>query len=132
MPKKPTLIILLGCFVLLLVACRSETLLFIGESENWSAELKATQTGDTQRQRFQLRYTGENLEQISNIDYDVEVGASGRLGGSGDLLNASGVFLRSPDRCTNDVCTFIDEESEVKVTVKWAGTEENFVLVIEK
>jgi len=118
--------ILLLMLLLLLSACNTNTFMFSGESKNWSAELKVTQTSDDfEKQEFILKYKGQDIESVGEITYNVDTNAGG-FGYSGKTLGENGTILDSDE--SNPTNAKISENSEVKVTVKWNGNTETLIL----
>jgi hypothetical protein len=112
--------------LLLLSACSSKTFTFSGETDNWSAELKVTQTNDDyETQEFILRFKGKDINSVGEITYNIDTNAGG-FGYSDVKLNKDG-FLTGRDE-TNPTNTIVNEDSEVKVTVEWNGNTETILL----
>ncbi|ASN05407.1 hypothetical protein [Virgibacillus necropolis] len=113
--------------LLLLMACKTKTIIFSGESKNWSAKLKITQTDDMQEEEFQLRYKGEDVNSVGEFDYEIDsVGSSSRTNA---ILNEDGSLMDNGSMCSG--CAFTTEETEVVVTVEWNDKKEIFTLVNE-
>jgi hypothetical protein len=121
--KIPSLLVVL---LLLLSACSSKTFTFIGETENWSAELKVTQTSnDYETQEFKLQFKGEDINSVGEINYNIDTN-SGGFGYSDVILNKKG-FLTGRDEA-NPTNAKVIENTEVKVTVEWNGKTETILL----
>ncbi len=119
----PSLLVVL---LLLLSACSSKTFTFIGETENWSAELKVTQTSnDYETQEFKLQFKGEDVNSVGEITYDIDTN-SGGFGYSDVKLNKNG-FLTGRDEANPNNAKVIGN-SEVKVSVEWNGKTETILL----
>ena len=112
--------------LLLLSACSSKTFTFSGETDNWSAELKVTQTNDDyETQEFILRFKGKDINSVGEITYNIDTNAGG-FGYSDVKLNKNG-FLTARDE-GNPTNAKVIENSEVKVTVEWNGKTETILL----
>lgn len=118
-----TLPVLLLVFVLMLSACsNTKTLNFSGESDNWSAELKVTQTKDGyEKQEFKLSYRGGDLNSVGEFSYKVETNVGGF--GSVDVhLDDNGIIKAINEG--NPTNAKFTEESEVEVIVEWNDNSE--------
>ncbi|UOQ83541.1 hypothetical protein [Gracilibacillus salinarum] len=126
MPLK--LLVLLVSSLLLLAACGvsdSTMFRFSEETENWSAQLKVTQTSDDyETQDFVLEYMGDDVDAIGEITYSVD--SVGSFARSGVSLAEDGT-LRDSNK-TNTTNAKVTENTEVKVTVKRNGNTESFKL----
>lgn len=117
------LTVLLLVLVLMLSACsNTKTLNFFGESDQWSAELKVTQTKDGyEKQELKLSYRGEDLNSVGEISYKVETNAGGF--GVGDVnLDENGIIKAINEG--NPTNAKVIEESEVEVIVEWNDNSE--------
>jgi hypothetical protein len=125
-----TLIALLFVLVFMLSACsNAKTLNFSGESDQWSADLKVTQTKDDyEKQEFKLSYKGEDLNSVGEFSYNVETNAGG-FGSSGVKLDDNGI-LKAIDQ-GNPTNAKVIEESEVEVIVEWNDNSEVIKLDLE-
>lgn len=121
--KMPSLLVVL---LLLLTACSSKSFTFIGETENWSAELKVTQTSnDYETQDFKLQFKGEDINSVGEIAFNIDTN-SGGFGYRDVKLNKNGFLTgRNEANLTN---AKVIENSEVKVTVVWNGKTETILL----
>nr|WP_246869518.1 hypothetical protein [Priestia megaterium] len=112
--------------MLLLSACSSKNFTFSGETDNWSAELKVTQTNDEyETQEFKLQFKGKDINSVGEITYNIDTNAGG-FGKSGVKLNKNG-FLIDRDEA-NPTNAKVIEDSEVKVKVEWNGKTETILL----
>ncbi|MFC4323255.1 hypothetical protein [Litchfieldia salsa] len=107
-------------------ACSSKPFTFSGETDNWSAELKVTQTNDDyETQEFKLQYKGKDIKSVGELTYYIETNAGG-FGESGMKLTKGG-FLIGKDEA-NPTNAKVIEDSEVKLTVEWNGKTETILL----
>ncbi|QIZ11031.1 hypothetical protein HFZ78_19460 [Priestia megaterium] len=121
--KIPSILVVL---LLLLSACSSKNFTFSGETDNWSAELKVTQTNDEyETQEFKLQFKGKDINSVGEITYNIDTNAGG-FGKSGVKLNKNG-FLIDRDEA-NPTNAKVIEDSEVKVKVEWNGKTETILL----
>lgn len=121
--KMPSLLVVL---LLLLTACSSKSFTFIGETENWSAELKVTQTSnDYETQDFKLQFKGEDINSVGEIAFNIDTN-SGGFGYRDVKLNKNG-FLTGRNE-VNPTNAKVNGNSEVKVTVVWNGKTETILL----
>lgn len=117
---------LLVALLLVLSACSSKTFTFSGEKDNWSAELKVTQTKDDyETQEFKLQFKGKDNNSVGEITYDIDTNAGG-FGASGLKLTKGGFLIGSSE--ANPTNAKVIEDSEVKVTVEWNGNTETILL----
>ena len=61
-------ILIVPIFVLL-SACQTQELTFVGESENWSAEVTVAQTDGDEHYEIEINYKGNELESVKTFDY---------------------------------------------------------------
>jgi hypothetical protein len=119
--------VLLAFLLLLLTACvnDSKTFTFSGNSTNWIANLKVTQTSDDyETQDFVLEYKGDDVNSVGEISYSVvSVGSFSR---SGATLEENGTLIDSDK--ANPTNAKVTENTEVEVTVEWNGNTEKFKL----
>ena len=118
-------------FLLLLIvlvsACQSEELIFVGEGEHWSAEVVVNQTDGNETYAIQLGYKGDNVGDIETFSYYLESSPNGVLEYEANevLLNEKGLYKgkmlssNSPSTTNGD---------ELTLEVKWNGESERFVL----
>ncbi|MBT2642826.1 hypothetical protein J7I80_11355 [Bacillus sp. ISL-41] len=119
------ILVLFISLLLLLVACSSKTLTFSGQTENWSANLKVTQTSDDyETQEFVLEYKGDDVSSVGEITYSVD--SVGSFGRGGVTLEENGT-LRDRDEA-NPTNAKVNEDTQVEVTVEWNGSVETFKL----
>lgn len=117
--------VLLVVLLLFLAACSSKTFTFSGETDNWLANLKVSQTSDDyETQELVLKYKGEDVKSVGEIKYSVDsVGGFGRRGAT---LDEDGT-LRNRDEA-NPTNAKVTENTEVKVTVEWNKNKETIKL----
>ncbi|KAB8135713.1 hypothetical protein F9U64_10565 [Gracilibacillus oryzae] len=120
--------VLLGSLFLLLAACGvedSKTFTFSEETEDWSANLKVTQTNDDyETQDLVLEYKGVDVNSVGKFTYHVD--SVGSFGESGATLNDQGVLKESSE--ANPTNAKVDENTQVEVRVNWNGKTETFNL----
>lgn len=110
-----------------LSACNSKSFTFTGESENWSAELKVSQSEDGyENQKLKVQYNGEDVRSVGEISYKVETNA-GAFEQTDAVLNDNGIFM--VDESANPTNAKITEGSEVKITLEWDDNVEIITLV---
>ncbi|EPD53259.1 hypothetical protein HMPREF1210_00990 [Paenisporosarcina sp. HGH0030] len=128
MRRRISALLLLVLVSFLLSACGYKTFDFSGESDNWTGELKVTQTEDEwEEQELKLQYKGNDVNSVGEIEYNVETNAGG-FGGSGLTLEENGTFKASKE--ANPTNAKIIEEAEVVVTIEWNGHTETIILNI--
>lgn len=118
-------LVLFVFLLFLLVACSSKNFTYSGETENWSANLKVTQTSDDyETQEFVLKYKGNDVNSVGELTYNVEsVGGFGE----GDVeLEEDGTLRNSSE--ANPTNAKVTEHTDVEVTVEWNGNTETFKL----
>ena len=113
--------------IALLSACQTHELIFVGESENWSAEVTVAQTSGDEQYEIQINYKGNDIESVKIFDYFVETSSNGVLnfGGYNVSLNEKGMY-QNKSLSSNRPSTKRKEELVLKV--KWNGITEIFVL----
>ncbi|MGN7403287.1 hypothetical protein ACTHO0_25895 [Cytobacillus praedii] len=121
--KIPFFLIVL---LLFLSACNSKNFTFSGETDNWSAELKVTQTNDDyETQEFKLQYKGKDINSVGKITYNIDTNAGG-FGKSNVELNKDGFLIGKSE--ANPTNAKVIKKSEVKMTVEWNGNSETILL----
>ncbi|WP_342543684.1 hypothetical protein MHH33_09330 [Paenisporosarcina sp. FSL H8-0542] len=128
MRRSISVLLLLVLVSFLLSACGYKTFAFSGESDNWMAELKVTQTEDEyEEQELKIQYKGNDVDSVGEIKYIVETNAGG-FSGSGLSLEKNGTLKASAEG--NPTNAKIIEESEVIVTIEWNSHTETIILKI--
>jgi hypothetical protein len=120
----PFLLIIL----LLLSACQTKTLIFTGESDNWSAKYKAIKSGDIQEEELALIYLGNDVKSVGEFTFNVESNAGG-FGGTGATLTDGGVFQAKGNMSSGGAS--VTKDAEIVVTVEWNDKKENVSLKSE-
>ncbi|WP_053218296.1 hypothetical protein [Virgibacillus senegalensis] len=119
------ILVVLLILIVFLTSCNTNTFTYSGESENWSADLRVTQTSDDyQTQDFRLVYKGSDVDAVGEVSYLVE--SMGSFGRSGVLLEENGTLTDSDE--ANPTNAKVTEYTEVEVTVEWNDNVETFVL----
>ena len=120
-------ILILLIVILMLVACQSKkkVLVFIGEGENWTAEVTVRQTDGYEKNEIQLKYKGNDKEEIETFDYYVESSNAGAFGTNAASLNAKGVYQNKGLGSTSPSTR---EEDEFILKVEWNDKSERFLL----
>lgn len=143
--KKLLLFLVLTLFLLFLAACGSndnndsgqatsestntnenvevEEAAFSGESDSWEATLEAEKKGEKEKREFKLTYTGDDVDSIDGIDYDVD--GSESFGKEDASLNIQDYII---DKETSKESAFATEDDEIDVTVEWNDETEDFQL----
>ncbi|MEW9053803.1 MAG: hypothetical protein AB2392_21770 [Neobacillus sp.] len=117
--------ILFAILLLFLTACSSETYIYSGETDNWSAELKVIQTSnDFETQELALRYVGEDVNSVGDINYVVE--SVGNFFRNGATLSASGTLSDKSE--SNPTNAKITKDTEIIMTIEWNDKKESFTL----
>ena len=113
--------------IILLSTCQNQDLKFVGESENWSAEVTVTQTDGDEQYKIQISYKGNELESIKTFDYFVETTTNGVLnfGANNVSLNENGMY-HNKSLSSNSPST--KQEEKLVLKVEWNGLTESFVL----
>jgi hypothetical protein len=111
--------------LVLITACSSKTFTYSGETENWSANLKVTQTSDGyEKEEFILQYKGNDVNSVGELTYNVE--SAGSFGKSAVSLNENGTLRDSIE--SNPTNAQVTEYTEVEVTVEWNNNSEIIIL----
>jgi len=118
---------LIVSIIVLLSACQTHELIFIGESENWSAELTVAQNGGDEQYEIQINYNGNEIENVSTFNYFVETSANGVLNYRANYvsLDEKGKYHHN-SLSSNSPST--KQEEELVLKVEWNGMTESFVL----
>ncbi len=105
--------------ILVLTACQSKELIFVGEGEQWSAE--------DETYAIQLNYKGDNLKAVETFSYSVEPSNNDVLeyGAKEVSLNEKGVY-KSKILSSNSPSTSVGDE--LILEVKWNGESEKLIL----
>ncbi|WP_282156288.1 hypothetical protein [Cytobacillus gottheilii] len=117
--------ILFAILLLFLTACSSETYIYSGETDNWSAELKVIQTSnDFETQELALRYVREDVNSVGDINYVVE--SVGNFFRNGATLSESGTLSDKSE--SNPTNAKITKDTEIIMTIEWNDKKESFTL----
>ncbi|MDR7076795.1 hypothetical protein J2Y03_001818 [Neobacillus niacini] len=123
------LFVLIIFFVSLLSACQTNKndLAFVGESENWLAEVTVHQTNGEETYQIQLNNKGNNIEEIDTFRFYVESKNIGVVdfGANDATLNREGVY-HNKSLSVNSPST--NAEDELVIKVEWDDTSESFDL----
>lgn len=123
------LFVLIIFFVFLLSACQTNKndLAFVGESENWLAEVTVHQTNGEETYEIQLNNKGNNIVEIDTFRYYVESKNIGVVdfGANDATLNQEGVY-HNKSLSVNSPST--NAEDELLIKVEWNDTSESFDL----
>ena len=116
-------------FVSLLSACQTNenSLTFVGEGENWLAEVTVHQTKGEETYQIQLKNKGISIEENGAFHYHVASKNNGVVdfGVRDATLNQEGIYhtklfsANSPSTSTED---------ELLIKVEWSDTSESFDL----
>lgn len=98
-------------------------LTFLGDGDNWSADLLVVHRDEQETTEFKLTYEGDNVKSVESVNYDVQ--ESGSFDHNGARLNEEG-YIKDSGSCSG--CAFIKEDTEVVVTVEWNDQTETFQL----
>jgi hypothetical protein len=126
------LFVLIIFLVSLLSACQmnKNDLTFVGEGENWLAEVTVTvhQTNGEETYKIQLNNKGNNLEGIDTFRYYVESKNNGVIdfGANDAKLNNEGVYYNK-SLSANSPSTSAEDELVIKV--EWNGNRKDFTLI---
>ena len=117
--------ILFAILLLFLTACSSETYIYSGETDNWSAELKVIQTSnDFETQELALMYVGEDVNSVGDINYIVD--SVGNFSRNGATLSESGTLSDKSE--SNPTNAQITNDTEIIMTIEWNDKKERFNL----
>ncbi|MFS0688709.1 hypothetical protein AB1K89_05635 [Sporosarcina sp. 179-K 8C2 HS] len=121
------LFILLIFFLLSACQMNKSDLTFVGESENWLAEVTVLQTKGEETYQIQLTNKGINVEEIDAIHYYVESKNNGVINfGENDVtLNQEGKY-DNKSLSSNFPSTTSNDELVIKID--WNDTSESFDL----
>ena len=106
---------------------QTQELKFVGESENWSAEVTVTQTDGDEEYEIQINYKGNDIESVKTFNYFVETSTNGGLnfGANNVSLNDKGKY-QNKNLGSNSPST--KQEEKLVLIVEWNGITESFVL----
>jgi hypothetical protein len=104
-------------------ACNSEPQSFIGESDNWKAELNTASDGKVEG--FVLSYIGSDMQSIGLFNAGVHAGNFG-FKSSGAELNKDGKFVFDVEENPNDMV--VKKDNEIITTIEWDGNTEEITL----
>lgn len=125
---KKLFLLIIFC-VSLLSACQTNKndLAFVGESENWLAEVTVHQTNGEETYQIQLNNKGKNIEEIETFHFCVESKKIGVVdfGVNDATLNQEGVYHKK-SLSVNSPST--NAEDELVIKVEWKDTSESFDL----
>lgn len=113
--------------ILLVTACQSKELVFIGEGEQWLAKVTVNQTDGDETYTIEISYRGEGVKAIETFSYDIESIHNGLLeyGVHEALLNEQGIY-KGQMLSSNSSSTTSEEEFVLEV--EWKGESEIFIL----
>jgi hypothetical protein len=115
---------LLVLLTILLYGCQSNTLSFIGEGEDWSAEVIVQHYSGKESEDIIIHYQGEDIDSVDSFNYLIEAPSWGTGQGSA-VLNKAGVF-KDEGVSLNERRTSSD--AELTITIEWNGKTETFIL----
>lgn len=119
-----------GLFIILfiLTGCQSNDFIYKGDSDYWYAEVFVQQIDTRQEQSYKLKYNGEDLEAVKNMDITFSIQSrSGNMGPTTRKLSDSGTLeSESTNACVG--CTFLNENDEIIFTVELNNKEEVIIL----
>ncbi|WP_399631952.1 hypothetical protein [Sporosarcina sp. SG10008] len=124
---KKVLFILIVSMSVFFSAWQTKELTFIGEGENWWAEVTVAQTDGDEQYEIQIFYKGNELESVKTFDYFVETSTDGVLnfGTNNVSLNEKGKFQHK-SLSSNSPSTKQEEKLVLKVV--WNGITEKIFL----
>ena len=113
--------------IVLLSACQTSDLIFVGESENWSAAVTVAQTDGDEQYEIEIIYKGNDIENVKTFDYFVATSTNGVLnfGASNVSLDDKGKY-QNKSLSSNSPST--KQEEKLVLKVEWNGITESFVL----
>ncbi|WP_040301957.1 hypothetical protein [Aneurinibacillus aneurinilyticus] len=113
------LVAVLLCIVLI-AGCgdKRETLLYVGQSDNWKALLTVIHTADSKKEQqiLRLSYKSADIESVYNVRYRLAGLGEEVSGSEDDMNNKSSIIYRTS--CTG--CERRGEDSTFTVTVDWS------------
>ncbi|KIV53757.1 hypothetical protein AM501_07125 [Aneurinibacillus migulanus] len=97
---------------------KQETLLYVGQSDNWKALLTVIHTADgkEEQQVLRLSYKSADIDSVYNVRYRLAGLAQEVSGSEDDMNNKSSIIHRTS--CTG--CEQRREDSTFTVTVDWS------------
>ncbi|WP_203249083.1 hypothetical protein [Sporosarcina beigongshangi] len=118
---------LLLVVVVLVSACQSKELLFVGEGERWSAKVTVGQTDGDETYTIQLSYKGDDVKTVETMSYAIKSSHDGVLEYEANevLLNERGVYKGQMLSSNSPSTTSADE---LLLEVEWNGESEIFIL----
>ncbi|WP_286885248.1 hypothetical protein [Aneurinibacillus sp. UBA3580] len=113
----------------LLTGCseEQETLVYVGQSDNWKAILMTVHTQGTEKEKQVLRlsYKSADIDSVYNIRYRLTGLTEEVSGRENDMNNKTGIVYHTD--CSG--CALTDESSTFTVTVDWSpNRKESFSL----
>lgn len=113
-------IIILNIFFI--SSCIPNTLIFSGESENWSIQYEVEKDGNTSSSKGYIKYIGED-----RIPKDIEFSIAEK---SGKVeLDEVGVFILPESTCGEN-CATEHGHSEIEAVIKWNNRTETLPLIL--
>ncbi|TKD71507.1 hypothetical protein [Pseudalkalibacillus hwajinpoensis] len=120
MKKLQLSILAFVTLLILLVGCQQTTLSFKGEGDYWEGKYISNQTSEGENGEFRFGYKGK--DSVSDIEYKI----TSNTGNSSGEINVNGKSFTHSTSCTG--CAKTNEDEEIKVIIKWDGTEDAFIL----
>jgi len=111
--------------ILILCSCSNSTIIFKGESQNWSSTYTVKHVNSEFHQTIlKIKYKGKNLKDISGIKYSYKgIG----VGGSGELpdLSVDGVI----SALSGGNGAIPPKDSVIKLMIEWNNRKEELELI---
>jgi hypothetical protein len=107
-----------------LSACQSDTLIFIGEGEYWSAEVLIHQASGRESEEVMIRYKGDDLNSVGRFNYLIEA-PSGGTGRGNVELNKTGIFKYEDSNLTERKTR---SDAQLTITIEWKENKETIHL----
>ena len=116
--------------ILLLSACQLKEILFVGEGENWTAEVTVNQTKGDETYQIQLNYKGNNVAEIETFSYYVDTIKNGivEFGTNEAALDGKGVYH---NRAYSSNSPSTRKDAQLVIKVEWNDKSETFNLKSE-
>lgn len=115
--------------LILLAGCQStDTLIFIGESKNWSAEVILHQASGKESEDIILKYKGNHVDSVGKFKFLLDAPGWG-TGQDEVQLNKEGIYL-TENKSLNDKKT--SKDAELTLTIEWDNQSETIQLTNKK
>lgn len=126
--KSSTYNLILSILIFLAGCLSTDTLTFIGHSENWSAEVILHQSSGKESEDIILKYKGDKVDSVERFKFLLD--APGWGTGQDEIqLNKEGIYS-TEGKSLNDKKT--SKDAELTITIEWDNKSETIQLKNKK